>query len=173
MRTALAAAALGLPSALLAHALVFGNDHAAGGALQSAALALAALVLVAACALHAIRLSQGSVVARRLTERIPHAITLAVTTGGWFALLERCETPHAIPPLAVAAAIAIACFAVLAIVRSAARCIASIALAFTSALRPFAMPAVPVIDLGFAPAPALLALARTHRLYSRPPPALS
>lgn len=173
MKTALAAAALGLPSALLAHALVFGNDHAAGGAVQSAALALAALVLVLACALHAVRLAQGSIVARRLSESIPHAITLAVTTGAWFAALELCEAPHAIPPLAVATAIAIACFAMLAVVRGAARGIASIVLAVSSLLREFTMPALPAVDLGFAPAPAALAYARTHRLYSRPPPALS
>lgn len=173
MKTALAAAALGLPSALLAHALVFGNDHAAGGAFQLGVLGLAALAFVVAAALYGARLAQGSVVARRLVDGLPHVAALAAASGVWFALLELCEAPHAIPPLAVIAAIFIGCIIVRAAMRGAARCIASIVLAVSSALRAFTMPALPSVDLGFTPAHAGLALARTHRLFSRPPPALS
>ncbi|HET7813394.1 MAG TPA: hypothetical protein VFL13_03390 [Candidatus Baltobacteraceae bacterium] len=173
MKTALAAAALGLPSALLAHALVFGNDHAAGGALQSAVLAFAALALVLCVSLRAARLAQGSVVARRMLDCVPHAATLAAASGAWFGIIELCESPHAIPPLAVAAAIAIACFVIIAALRGTARCIATIALAVITALREFVIPALPAADIAFALAPASLPLARTHRLFSRPPPALS
>ncbi len=164
---------LGLPAALVAHALVFGGEHAVGGALQSAALAAGALVLLLALALHSRDAVQGSVLASRLRSQMPSLIALLLCAGAWFAALELCESPHAIPLLAVAGAVAAACILLRAGITLFSRVIANAAIAIIHALEcTYAQELCLACAIRIAPRP-VRTLAHAIRLFSRPPPVLS
>ena len=173
LRGFLYAALLGLPTALAAHALVFGGEHSVGGAFQSSVLAGGLLGLLLVLALHSKQLVQGSIAAHRLRGCIPGFLPLAVSASAWFAALEACESAHALPVIAIVAALFAACAIVRLAVKSAARCVAAITFALlVSSTRLRIAPDSAARFRFAAPQPVRL-LAHSERLFSRPPPALS
>lgn len=171
---ALAAVLLGLPAALVAHALVFGSDHAVAGALQSALFGAGTLAFVFAAFVHMTNgAQQGSIAAARINRLVPNLALLLGSSGAWFAVFELCEAPHAHAPLAIALALGAACIAVRWTVQLFSRALASVGFAILHAFirTPF-HPAAPLRRVLAAPMP-LFALAYSERLFSRPPPALS
>jgi hypothetical protein len=170
------ALALGLLASLGAHTALYGNSHEMGGAFHGELLtmALAALAgfLVAFGALAwtgSRNAADGSVLAARLTGRLPGIAPLLVTTALWFALGERLEPAHgstALLPLV--AAIVAAASLLLLLARAAIKTLAQAIVAVTrpgyAARTPFWLRrAVPVFAV--APAPSL------RRRFARPPPA--
>lgn len=154
-----AAALLGLPAALTAHALLFGHDHQAGGSLHGLALASS---LVAAFFAVAIRL-------RVSAGRFP-SVTLA--GAAWFAVIELCEHPHAISILPAALALIVAAVLTRVAVFFATSSIRAIA----GALRGVQVRRGndgPVIALRRETPAHLTITAHPYALFSRPPPLLS
>ena len=173
LRALAAALPMGLPTALLAHALVFGSEHAAGGALQRVALALAALAIVVSATLRSRKAVQGSIAASRLRVGAPSLLALLFSAASWFAILELCESSHAIPVLALACALVAACVAVRAAVGLLARFIAGVTLALVQI---FASGLCSVCVWSSMPRTAsrpVHAFVVNAQLLPRPPPALS
>ncbi len=89
-------AALGLPVAMLAHALIFGAGHPTGGDLHEplleAAIAVGAVFVcgVGALLFSAERAAQGSIIAARLRAAMPSRLQSVVRSGG---LLRRHRSP--------------------------------------------------------------------------------
>jgi hypothetical protein len=170
------ALALGLLASLGAHTALYGGSHEMGGAFHGelVTVALAALggFLVAFGALawtgsrHA---ADGSVLAARLTGRLPGLAPVLVATALCFIAGERLEPQHASAALWPLVAAIIASAALLLLVtRSAIKALAGAIIAIarpTYATRtPFWLRrAVPVFAI--APAPSL------RRRFARPPPA--
>ncbi len=92
-------AMLGLPTALLAHAMVFGSGHAVAGAAHSVALAAGAAALLLVLALRSKQAAEGTVVAARLRALAPSLAGLMIAAAAWFALLEltRARAYHSAP----------------------------------------------------------------------------
>lgn len=93
---------LGLLASLVAHAAIFGGEHAMGGAYNGLLVQLAlvgALGISAALAAvawgEAGRIADGSVLVARIGERLPALPALLGATCFWFALGERIEPEHA------------------------------------------------------------------------------
>jgi hypothetical protein len=93
---------LGLLASLVAHAAIFGGGHAMGGAYHGALLQLAVAgslgMGVAFAALvwgGAGHVTDGSILAARLGERLPALPAILGATSIWFALSERIEPAHA------------------------------------------------------------------------------
>jgi hypothetical protein len=168
-----AATLLGLPVALLAHALVFGGRHAAGGALNSLAVDFAAFALLLIIALHSRELVQGSVLAARLRAQRPRFAALMVSGSAWFAILELSERSHSVHLTAIAAALIIACLAIRAAVNGVTRSVAAVAIVLSSHGAHVPAVAESHIRLRYDVPHALRSFAHTRRLFSRPPPALS
>ncbi len=168
----LTAAALGLPSALLAHAMVFGSDHAAAGAMHTAALAGACFMFFAVAALCAQRVAtQGSVIGARLRAVLPSIPSIAASASLWFALMESLEAAHAPALLLSIAALVLAA----AIVQLAARCIGTLIGDAVLALIAFCVTAERALGHALQAPVVLVAVSSAHtgRRFSRPPPALS
>jgi hypothetical protein len=169
------ALALGLLASLVAHATLFGGEHAMGGAyhallLQAAAAACVGL-LATFCALAwagAGQVADGSVLARRLTDRLPGFAPLVAASGGWFALIEALEPHHAEAPLlATLLCLVVAAWLLLAAARGVTRAIAKAAIAV--ARTPFS-PRVPVWTRRVRPAPLVRRSPLLRRRFARPPP---
>jgi hypothetical protein len=170
------ALALGLLASLGAHTALYGGSHEMGGAFHSelVTVALAALggLLVAFGALawtgsrHA---ADGSVLAARLTGRLPGLAPVLVASALCFALGERLEPQHAATALLpLVAAIVAAATLLLLLARAAIKTLAEAIVAISrpayATRTPFWLRrAVPVFAV--APAPSL------RRRYARPPPA--
>jgi hypothetical protein len=128
---------LGLLAALAAHMLMFGGDHAMGGAYHALLLqialagALSLFVFFAALTLgNADGAADGSIVAARLRERIPRAAAVLVTATAWYAVAEGIEHHHASPsPLLALLALAAASWIVLHLAGAALRALAAAVLA--------------------------------------------
>lgn len=161
---------LGLPAALLAHAFVFGDDHAAGGAAHIIALAAAAVFGLAALALHTGSIVQGSILASRLQANMPRLAPLAVSAGAWYALLEACEPHHTFNTIAVALAVFAASLLVRGALSLAARTLRSIVVAFCGCEHYLQDAFNPYVSLAYAAPLRLPAFAHSRRLFSRPPP---
>jgi len=117
LRKVPAALALGLLASMLAHGGLYGREHAMGGGYHDALIqtALAGAVglflffgLLAASGKDAV--VNGSVLAARLTERLPGYGSLCIAAVAWYAVAE-CLEPHhaaasllAVPLLLAAAA---------------------------------------------------------------------
>ena len=93
---------LGLLASLIAHAAIFGGQHAMGGEYHGALVQLAlagsigmgtAFAALTWCS--AGRASDGSVLAARLGKRLPSLPAILGMTSLWFALGERIEPEHA------------------------------------------------------------------------------
>lgn len=110
------ALALGSLASLGAHAALYGNEHAMGGGYHAAfvQVAIAAVLglLLGASAIawsSAGRTPDGSVLAARLSDRIPSLAALGAATALWFGIAEAIEPHHAgAPPLAILLALALA-----------------------------------------------------------------
>ncbi len=146
------ALALGIPAAIVAHMLLFGQSHQLGGSLQdlflsgALAAALGGLVFFGSLALAATRFQcGGSILAARLSSRLPGIVPLAGATGFWYALIEAAEPRHeGLPLLAVVAALACAAVLIFFIARAAVRWLAHIAVVFcTLAFAPRALAFAP------------------------------
>lgn len=166
------ASLLGLPTALFAHALVFGSEHAAGGALSTAIMAGSVFGVLLAVAIHSRRLMQGSVLATRVREQLPCFAALAVSGSVWFTAIELCERVHNVPLAAIALAIAAACILLRLAVSAIASSIAQFAIVLTNGEHAAADLTKRTSVTSNAPS-TLRSFAHTRRLFSRPPPALS
>lgn len=155
---------LGLPAALVSHAVIFGNAHAAGGNLHAAS-AYAAYIFALCAAFFA-----GAAAVRRNPCWRPHIAGITVAAAAWLALLEVRESPHATPALlCVFAVVAVsALFAVLSQTFTVA--LAAVAQAFQRR----AVDATRQIVQHFSRLAQLYTSTCLHfALFSRPPPALS
>ena len=133
---------LGIPAAIVAHMLLFGQSHQLGGSLQDLFLsgALAAgvgfLVLFGSLAVAgATHVMGGSVLAAKLMRYLPGLGSLAGATATWYAAIEAAEPHHGgLPWPVVALAVASAAILVFFSSRSAVRAIARIAIAVTGSV---------------------------------------
>ena len=150
---------LGLPVALLAHALVFGAGHAAGGG-NNSALTIAAVLFFA-------------VVSMRWRGRLPAFAYVGGSAALWFAGIELCEAPHDVPVLAVVAAIIVACVAVREFVVGTARTIAVVGWTLQSSRRHHPAALISGLRAWCDSVTRIVSFPRKHRLFSRPPPAFS
>jgi hypothetical protein len=171
------ALALGLLASLGAHTALFGGSHEMGGAFHSelVTVALAALggLLVAFGALAwtgSRHTADGSVLAARLTGRLPGLAPVLVATALCFAAGERLEPQHtaaALWPLVVAIVASGTLLLLLAraAIKTLAQAIVAVGRPAYATRTPFWLRrAVPVFAV--APAPSL------RRRFARPPPAL-
>jgi hypothetical protein len=172
-----AALALGLVAAFVAHAGLFGGQHAMGGSYDGLLTDLACFgavglaTLAAAATLAGVRFAaDGSVIAARIERHLPGLFPVVVSTVAWFALGEGLESAHAVVALPLAiVALALAAFLVLAVTRAVVRWIAAVAIAIARAILVDLRPAV-----SFAPAPLAVAPRNPffRRRFARPPPSL-
>jgi hypothetical protein len=167
--------ALGLLASLTAHAVLYGGEHAVGGIyhalLLQAALGagLSLLVLLAALAWSQRGgTADGSVLASRLRERLPGAVSVFSATVLWYAGVEGLEPHHAdAPPVAAALVLAGAAWLIARLARTVAGAFAHVVIAVTrSAFSPRTRswrrrPASPPLARRFYSA---------RRHYARPPP---
>lgn len=170
--------ALGLLASLGAHAALYGNEHVVGGAYHGTLLTLALVSLACgaiglaglawAGARHA---ADGSILAARLTDRLPGLVPLVCSTVGWYSLVEATEPQHSASalPFTVLCLIATAWLArglAQCAIRAVAGAIFAIARAPFAARRPLWLRTRRTF-LVAAPRPLL------RRRYARPPPALT
>lgn len=167
----------GLPVALLAHLITFGDEHVVGGGEHGlvvvGAWALTAIVLVGAAAsatLSSRRTQSGSVVSARLQAYLPSWAALASTAFLWYLAVERLESPHVSIGLPILAALALLAYLAIVVGRAVLRAFATLAVAwFAPGRMPLSRPA-PRLAYA-APVPALAAPVR--RRFARPPPRFS
>ena len=163
VRNVALSALLGLPAALVAHAIAFGGAHEMGGAIHDTAIQGAALFALAA----AVFIGIG---AARRARWYPSPRMLLVTTTLWLVGIELTERAHAIPVAFCLLAIALTTALFASAVSAYARTVERIA-EFICARE--ARPK-PVHDCRLVP--AAFHRRRTcgaFSLFSRPPPALS
>lgn len=159
-----AAALLGLPAALLAHTLVFGGEHAAGGSMHALLFGLAAsfgFLTTLLVAIAATRSMRGA--APRLWPVLSGAVV-------WYGATELYEHAHAVPVLLSVLALVLASAIVHAVLRAFAHTIVAIACSLWSALAKPKSLCASAIALAM---PALQRPAYRFRVFSRPPPVLS
>lgn len=167
--------ALGLFASLLAHTGLYGGEHAVAGGYHGfvVQLAFAAawgfIVMFAAIAWNSRGLvSEGSVLAVRLTARLPSFLPIVTASAFWFALCELIEPHHAVigAPLIVLALV-VAAWLVTVLARGVVAAIAGLVVAIA---RYSFSPRTPL----WTPAPRLRPLAlrqlRARRRFARPPP---
>jgi hypothetical protein len=169
------ALALGLLASLIAHTALYGGDHAMGGAYHEILIQFVSvgcggfLVVLAALAWTGSgATADGSVLAARLTEKVPGVPVLAASAGLWFALGERIEPRHADAGLAVTLVVVFAAaWSLLTLVRWGVRRLAGAVIAISRA--PHAERSFLWIrHLQPAPIPRRSPLLR--RRFARPPP---
>ncbi len=166
---------LGLLGALVAHAAIFGGDHAMGGAYHGVLLQLALAgslgtgVAFAALAWGgAGQVTDGSVLAARLGERLPAVPSLLLATTFWFALGERIEPEHAAASLLITLLSLVVSAGLLWIVaRQALRVL--VRAAFMVSRRPFAQ-RTPGWTRRPQPPPIERRSPLLRRRFARPPP---
>lgn len=123
---------LGLVAALASHAVLFGGEHAWGGAYNSALLELTLTGLAALAAAGGALLwsgagyaADGTVLAVRMRELLPGPAAVAAAGAAWFALGECLESAHAgVPLLAIAVALSLASWLLLRFASVALRALA-------------------------------------------------
>jgi hypothetical protein len=157
------AALLGLPAALLAHVLLFGNEHTLAGSLHGAALSLGT-----SFAFFATLLAAVAAVRRWKSPRI-HLLAMTGGAAAWFAGIELCEQSHAVSFLAAAVAVAFASWLVRVVLLAFAQTFAAIVAVLTGVFSPAPRQAS---RAPYTCAPSR-STAHTLRLFSRPPPAFA
>lgn len=163
-RSGTVSALLGLPVALIAHALVFGQAHAMGGERHGLAVYLAIVFSAAAAVLCGLRNARS-----KHARSLPPA-ALLLTAGMWFAAFEFTESAHAVPVLLCALAIIFAAAICGFALRAYAHTIHAIAY-FVSLRKAVARS---VFVYWFSPgAFNLLHMFGGFAIFSRPPPVLS
>lgn len=172
------ALALGLLASLVAHAALFGDGHAMGGAyhalLVQAALAACVCLLTFFTALawtESGAAADGSIIASRLRDRLPGLGAVIASAGAWYALAEAIEPQHAAASSVLAFGIlALAGWLVLRLAGTLARVIGAAVLAIRrTAFAPRRPLRAPRPQL--RPLPRRLLFAR--RRFARPPPILA
>jgi len=169
------ASILGLLASLVAHAAIFGGAHAMGGAYHGALLQLALAGSLGMCTAFAAlawgeagQVTDGSVLAARLGERLPALPTLLLATSFWFALGERIEPEHAAASLLLTVVSLVVSAALLWLVtRHALRLL--VAVVFTVSRPPFAG-RVPAWARRRQPPPTARRSPLLRRRFPRPPP---
>jgi hypothetical protein len=166
---------LGLPAALLAHTIAFGNDHTMGGSYAQLLSVLGVTAVVALtilwlglCASMRDRLVDGSVLRATAVRFFPSTAGLAIAAGGWFGLAESLEASH--DSVSIAVVLAALFFAAL-IIRAFAMhtlCVLAKAIVATASQR-FDIRNVALVAVR-QETPAYGGNERVPQLYSRPPP---
>lgn len=159
-----AGALLGLPAALLAHILVFGHEHAAGGSMDGALVQMA----VGFGFLSALVVAIGA--SRVIRAVVPRMSTVLAGSTLWFTAIEFTEAQHHLSPAIAIAALALASWIVVSILRAFAHTIVAIVQAVWHARRGAPRTLHAALSL-LAPVPANAA--HRFRIFSRPPPLLS
>lgn len=163
-RTIVGGSLLGLPAALLAHALVFGGEHAAGGGTHALLFGLAAAFGFVATLFAAVA------AARKFHVVAPRSICIAPGAALWFAGIEISEHTHTVPVALSALAILSASLIVRAVLYAFTHTVAAVAAALlctTTKRRGLRVPA-------FArELPRRISPAYRFRVFSRPPPVFS
>jgi hypothetical protein len=170
------ALALGIPTAILGHTLLFGGSHQLGGSLHElfldvalAACAIVAVLFAVVALSGASGASTGSVLAARLGGYMPGLWSVLASSALWYGAIEAAEPEHQMPPvLLVLALLTVAALLICFTADALRRAIASIVLAVYTA--PFA-PRMPV----FITRRRSTTLVRRRRLatgrrFARPPP---
>ena len=137
-----AALTLGLAAALAAHSVLFGGEHAMGGAYNGALDQMAVGLLTAFGAFagllvagNARFVSDGTVLAARAGSMVSGFLPVALATAGWFALGECIEPGHAgAPLLATLCALGLAAWLVLTLARGALKLLAGVVFAISRSL---------------------------------------
>lgn len=170
--------ALGIPTAILAHTVLFGDGHQLGGSLHASfvgaaiAVAIGFVVLFSSLALAgaAEAATTGSLLATRLDAWLPRVRSLALCALGWYAAIECSESDGHAPAhfFALAIALIASSLAVRYLARAFVGAIATVTLA--ARVRRFAGRA-----FAFAPRTHDAPLAATgcivsYRRFARPPP---
>jgi hypothetical protein len=172
------AVALGLLASLGAHAALFGDGHAVGGAYHALLLegGLAAAVSLIAF-FSALAWSEsgltadGSVVATRLRDGLPSLAAVFASAGAWYALAEAAEPQHAAAaPVFAIGVLALAAWLILRFARTIARAVGAAVFAIRGTV--FA-PRLPLRRCRpqLRPLPRRLLFAR--RRFARPPPIIA
>jgi len=169
------ALALGLLASLTAHTALYGGGHAMGGSyhalLVQAALAgaIGLLILLFGLAWGAGRFAaEGSVLAARLSDRLPNFGPALAAATFWFAVAETIEPQHAgAPALAAILCLTLATWFVGALARAIAAALASLVIAVSRML--FA-PRTPSWTRLSQPEPLAHRAPCARRRFARPPP---
>lgn len=175
LRKALGPLALGLFASLVAHAALYGGQHGVGGAYHPLLMQLtlaAAIGFVASLGalawLQSGSLTDGSVLAGRLRQRLPGVGSVIAAAASWYVGVEAIEPHHAhAPAIALLAALAAASYVTLHLARALAKVFAHATVAiFRTPFSPRApawrrRPRGPLVPR---------ALFLTRRLFARPPP---
>jgi hypothetical protein len=169
------ALAFGLLASLGAHAALFGGDHAMGGGynalLVQAAAAGTLCVLIAFGALAwsaAGGTADGSILAARLSSRLPGFIPVLAASALWFGLGEAIEPSHARAlALATILCLALASWLVGLIARAVVVALASLVISIT---RASFSSRTPSWTRRARPIPIARRLLRASRRFARPPP---
>lgn len=154
---------LGLPAALLAHTLVFGQTHTIAGSFHVLVLAAGAASLFAAA------LFETLAALRRTKSISPHLLVTALSAVAWLTAVEAGETRHAIPTLLCLLAISAAAWIIALLSHACTHAVCAIAAMFVRR-KPVDTFAVQHLRAAVLPRPST----RAHFiLFSRPPPVLS
>lgn len=169
------AVVLGLLASLVAHSALYGGTHAMGGAYHGWLLELAvagcfgllasfaALAWTGSCAV-----LDGSVLATRLSERLPGGWWVFAAGSLWFTLGERIEPHHAdAGSLVSLVVLAVAAWGVFALARWCVRLLADAVIAIATAA--FAQRSPRWLRRA-APAPIVRRWPVPRRRFARPPP---
>jgi hypothetical protein len=168
------AVGLGLLASLVAHAAIYGNEHAFGGNYNTTLLSLALAALlgfafaVANLAWAGRDCCVGTILASRLAELVPPLPALALSASAWFTCGELIERAHAPAPFwLIAAALCAAAFGVRYFSKLLVRAVAAITIAIVArpfSARIFRAPRIFVV--------LTIARAATYlgRRFARPPP---
>ena len=166
---------LGLLASLVAHAVIFGGEHAMGGAYNGLLLQLAvagSLGMGAAFAAVAWggagRVVDGSVLAVRLGDRLPTLPALLGSTCLWFTFAERIEPEHAAASLLLMLLYLVVSSVLLGV---AARFVLRLLVRVTfSVSRPPFLGRVPAWDRRMRERPITRRSPLMRRRFARPPP---
>jgi hypothetical protein len=175
LRTLPGALVLGLLASLAAHTAVYGSGHLVGGSYHDLLLAQAALGVAGMLALAAAlawagakHIADGSVLAARLTERLPALRGLAPVTAGWFLLIEHLEPRHGgAPALSISVCLLLAAALLLALARGFLGLLAAAVFAVFQSRHAMRVPEWRVYG---APVPRRTRPAFAGRRFVRPPP---
>jgi len=177
-RKFLGALTLGLPAAVSAHFVTFGNSHTVGGAAHGlvmdgmlGALCASVVALLLGAAYFAAAHRSGSLVAARLGRFLPATPLIALAAAGWFCLIERAEVSHSTPVLLAGTVLVLVAALLRVAVSASLRLLAAVALAFFTL--PFAArePERFASFVWVAPTQQRRHLAISR--YSRPPPSFT
>ena len=166
---------MGLLACLAAHAALYGGGHAVGGSyhallVQSAVAGVVSLILFfGALAWSGSRgITDGSVLAARLRERLPDFGALVVSTSLWYATAEATEPHHAgAAPALLVLTIAVVALLVSLVSRAVVDTLAGAAIAV---LRTPFTPRTPSWARRPRSRPVFRRALRATRRFARPPP---